>query len=573
MHWHSCILRHPGELTLFQCLWACRLHRARRNLQLVGRPRMQDPLRRQQHLFVSRQFQPCWLCHRFWDTWMHWGLWQQKRGVRHAGRSSFGWFLWRYSTCPPSICCSNFTSQHGTSQTAHDRLVCINASRQFCIIAHCWSCEPIWSSLAMVCGFGCCSPCGSLCGTVLQKCWPTEACCGARDWDCGAIWGPWSWYYARWENPSQSKIDPRGSAYQGQDSLGDVVSLVLHFPNNFSTDPSASFALGIWKLWVEGSWVRGKVSCQACFYHFFGHDPSWHLKFGRVHRWLPHRLRAHRRTLDHATWCHHRFGHSVPLWLLLTRGLAADPDSWVQWHWHWLDGPCHYASVTEVHCSCYPKQSAQASALPLFGMQLGQIIGPMMFSAIIGEEQERLLMNIAWLVAGISFFLGAMLMDLCFTLIAQHPVSKRMDLTDEQLQTMLETNAKDKEVFINEMCKLTRSMLTKGSAEHRGVILWSGVAQRFIERAIRNSIPQLRETPQEHLEDVAAWISKVGTKEDMDWFQRKFPNIKLPGAMEPWPSMVQHGAGLVQDNWRPIKNPPILSSDCEWWCEFTPIPF
>ena len=93
------------------------LHRARRNLQLVGRPRMQDPLRRQQHLFVSRQFQPGWLCHRFWDTWMHWGLWQQKRCVRHAGRSSFGWFLWRYSTCPPSICCSNFTSQHGTSQT------------------------------------------------------------------------------------------------------------------------------------------------------------------------------------------------------------------------------------------------------------------------------------------------------------------------------------------------------------------------------------------------------------------------------------------------------------------------
>lgn len=195
--------------------------------------------------------------------------------------------------------------------------------------------------------------------------------------------------------------------------------------------------------------------------------------------------------------------------------------------------PAIMPALQRYTAAAYPKQSAQASALPLFGMQLGQIIGPMMFSAIIGEEQERLLMNIAWLVAGISFFLGAMLMDLCFTLIAQHPVSKRMDLTDEQLQTMLETNAKDEEVFINEMCKLTRSMLTKGSAEHRGVILWSGVAQRFIERAIRNSIPQLRETPQEHLEDVAAWISKVGTKEDMDWFQRKFPNIKLPGAMEP----------------------------------------
>lgn len=176
----------------------------------------------------------------------------------------------------------------------------------------------------------------------------------------------------------------------------------------------------------------------------------------------------------------------------------------------------------------HPKKAAQASALPLFGMQLGQVVGQPIFGAIVGDSQDRNRMNIAWLVAGICFALGAVTMDLSMILIHRHPVMKRLKYSPEQVKIMIETGAKEQEVFVEDMCKKLRGMLTEGHPDFRGARLWSGVAQRFIERVIDRSIPKLREGPEEHLEDVALWLSKVGDEKEMEWFRKRFPHVRLP---------------------------------------------
>ncbi|OLP93901.1 hypothetical protein AK812_SmicGene24134 [Symbiodinium microadriaticum] len=187
--------------------------------------------------------------------------------------------------------------------------------------------------------------------------------------------------------------------------------------------------------------------------------------------------------------------------------------------------PAIAPTLQRYNTLAHPEKTSQAAALPLFGMQLGQIFGPLLFGLITGDTQDRSRMNLAWLVAGLSFLTGMLLMDFCFTLISRHPVMRKLTYTPEQIKTMLETNAQEEEVFVDDMCKLLRGMLTQGSPEYRGIKLWSGVAQRFVARVLRETIPKMREDPEEHLEDVAAWIAKVGTDADLDYFHAKFPHI------------------------------------------------
>mmetsp|Transcript_11302 Transcript_11302/g.19783 ORF Transcript_11302/g.19783 Transcript_11302/m.19783 type:complete len:635 (+) Transcript_11302:49-1953(+) len=187
--------------------------------------------------------------------------------------------------------------------------------------------------------------------------------------------------------------------------------------------------------------------------------------------------------------------------------------------------PAIAPTLQRYNTLAHPAKASQASALPLFGMQIGQVIGPLLFGLITGDKRDRTRMNIAWLVAGLSFFAGTLILDLCFTLINQHPVMKRLKMTPEQIKTMLETQAKEEEVFVDDMCKLLRGMLTQGSPEYRGLRLWSGTAQRFVERVLRQTIPKMRDDPEEHLEDVASWIARVGTEADLDYFHQKFPHI------------------------------------------------
>jgi len=109
---------------------------------------------------------------------------------------------------------------------------------------------------------------------------------------------------------------------------------------------------------------------------------------------------------------------------------------------------------------------------------------------------------------------------------------KRLKYTPEQVQIMIETGAKEQDVFVDDMCKKVRGMLTEGHPDFRGARLFSGIAQRFIERVLDRSIPKLRDNPdnpEEHLEDVANWLVKVGTDKEIEYFRNRFPQVRFPG--------------------------------------------
>ena len=73
---------------------------------------------------------------------------------------------------------------------------------------------------------------------------------------------------------------------------------------------------------------------------------------------------------------------------------------------------------------------------------------------------------------------------------------------------------------------LHKGFLELRAEDYRGAKLFSGVAQRFIERVIDRSIPKLREDPEEHLEDVADWLERVGTAKELEYFYDRFPQMK-----------------------------------------------
>ncbi|CAJ1451229.1 unnamed protein product, partial [Effrenium voratum] len=148
----------------------------------------------------------------------------------------------------------------------------------------------------------------------------------------------------------------------------------------------------------------------------------------------------------------------------------------------------------------HSSKAAQASAMPIFGGQIGQVIGPLIFGQIVGDSRDRLRMNLAWLIAAVCMLTGVLLLDFSMVMVNRHPVMKRVNLTSEQLKIMLSTDAKDQDDFVEEMCQKLRGMLTPGHADYRGVRVFSGVAQRFLVRLLDRSIPKLREDPEEHIE-------------------------------------------------------------------------
>eukprot|EP00439_Symbiodinium_sp_Y106_P050685 s5219_g6.t1 len=198
------------------------------------------------------------------------------------------------------------------------------------------------------------------------------------------------------------------------------------------------------------------------------------------------------------------------------------------WHllvYHGLSGmfvglmvPAITPTLTSYNLVVHPTKKSQASAFPMLGMQIGQICGPLLFGFLLGEGQDRTVMNIIWLSVGLMWLVGYILLDISFEVIRRHPAMraarKSQDVSAEQIQSMLTEDAKDYDAFVQDMCDLVRGMLTPGHEEFRGMELWSGVAQRFVERVFRNSVPRFRTDPEGHLEDVAAWVARVGTEQD-----------------------------------------------------------
>ena len=80
------------------------------------------------------------------------------------------------------------------------------------------------------------------------------------------------------------------------------------------------------------------------------------------------------------------------------------------WHllvYHGLSGmfvglmvPAITPTLTSYNLVVHPTKKSQASAFPMLGMQIGQICGPLLFGFLLGEGQDRTVMNIIWLSVG-----------------------------------------------------------------------------------------------------------------------------------------------------------------------------
>ena len=146
-------------------------------------------------------------------------------------------------------------------------------------------------------------------------------------------------------------------------------------------------------------------------------------------------------------------------------------------------------------------------------------------------------MNLAWLLAAVFFVVSTLLTETALSMVANHPAMKRLQMTPCQIQMAIESNAMDKDEFIEDMVSLLRDILTAGNPQHRGVPLHSGHAQRFVRRLIIDSFPKVKIRDfdpatggKDHLEDIAQWVVEQGTKDEQDMFHQRYPHIPLvPG--------------------------------------------
>jgi len=204
-------------------------------------------------------------------------------------------------------------------------------------------------------------------------------------------------------------------------------------------------------------------------------------------------------------------------------------------------GPVTQAYTTKAHA----KQQAQANAFPMFGLSLGMMAGPMIFGGILGPTQDRSRMNLAWLVAGASFFVGYLCLECGFRMIMRHPSTLMSKLTPEQYKLAVASHAKPQEEFIDDACAFLRSMLTEGSEHYRGFGAWHGLFQKTALRALSETFPKLRPRPQkmfppdkwheapaedqalmhDHFEDLMEWIRRFGTEEDQAYVAARFPQF------------------------------------------------
>eukprot|EP00451_Oxyrrhis_marina_P045215 CAMPEP_0204429490 /NCGR_PEP_ID=MMETSP0470-20130426/60405_1 /ASSEMBLY_ACC=CAM_ASM_000385 /TAXON_ID=2969 /ORGANISM="Oxyrrhis marina" /LENGTH=302 /DNA_ID=CAMNT_0051427519 /DNA_START=25 /DNA_END=930 /DNA_ORIENTATION=+ len=191
-------------------------------------------------------------------------------------------------------------------------------------------------------------------------------------------------------------------------------------------------------------------------------------------------------------------------------------------------------TLQKYNSAAHPKRLAQASALPMFGLQAGMIAGPMIQGAIVGDATDRDRMNIAWLFCGSCMLIGFLLFESAFGRIMNHAAFKSTKLTPKQVEIAMKTDAQPQEEFIDEMCALLRAMLTEGNEQYRGFRAWHGVAQQLISKVLDESFPFLpKQTPEDgsqaYYEALAAWVAKNGTEEHHAFWRERLPHIPLPG--------------------------------------------
>lgn len=174
----------------------------------------------------------------------------------------------------------------------------------------------------------------------------------------------------------------------------------------------------------------------------------------------------------------------------------------------------------------HPAKMAQATALPLMGMQLGFMLGPQLMANIIKHWSLRT----AWLTAAGLFTVGLVLMAEVMFRATAPPSVTAAALTRRQSTLAVETKAEPVDKFIELVCADVREMFEPEGPQSRHLPVWNGIAQGAMRRSLREALPSLRPWDEAtdgagHIQDVAAWLLQVGTEVERLEFRELFPSV------------------------------------------------
>lgn len=181
---------------------------------------------------------------------------------------------------------------------------------------------------------------------------------------------------------------------------------------------------------------------------------------------------------------------------------------------------------TAAYCKlAHSKNVARATAMSSLGMSLGFMAGPPLMMGLAGDGTDRDKINIAFVVAGVLFALGAVVINMTIFFMMRHPAVMATKRTPEQIEAAWKTSAMNESQFIDEMCDQLRGMLTKDSPQDRNWSVFHGHVQRMIRRSINDFLPLLPDHDKENhskdrYEAMWNWIQKNGTHEEQENFYK-----------------------------------------------------
>jgi hypothetical protein len=169
---------------------------------------------------------------------------------------------------------------------------------------------------------------------------------------------------------------------------------------------------------------------------------------------------------------------------------------------------------------------AQATAIPLLGLQLGLMLGPQIIANIIDHWGLRT----AWFCTAATFTLALVLMSEGAFRAAAPPAKPAATLSRRQSTLAQETRAQPVDKFVELVCADLRGALLPESPECKNLPVWNGLAQGAMRRALHEALPSMRAWDDstdgsEHLQDVAAWLLGAGTQAERQEFADMFPAV------------------------------------------------
>jgi MFS family permease len=173
------------------------------------------------------------------------------------------------------------------------------------------------------------------------------------------------------------------------------------------------------------------------------------------------------------------------------------------------------ASYASVH---YPKQLAEAQAIPILGMNLSMAFG----QNILAFVNERWGIKAAWAVGGgccalfVIFFVTA-------SILARRRQPQPDRLSKQQQKVQLEVGGMDVDRFVDSMCAELKQILSENKGK-----LWNAPVQHVVQQRLAAAVPQLRHWSDEtngleYIEDLSSLLQDSPT--ELLKLRSMFPHI------------------------------------------------